>query len=110
MTSQRPASELNDHHTMSVIEGISQAVPPELALDAFEKALAGVGGEYLAVIFLPRPGESKDVCLARKVPPDWRAHYSSENNVSERPGRSILISHRHAFRLGVCAVRSREGA
>jgi hypothetical protein len=76
MTSQRPTSELNDHHTMSVIEGISQAVSPELALDAFEKALAGVGGEYLAVIFLPSPDESiEDVCLARKVSPDWHAHY-----------------------------------
>jgi LuxR family transcriptional regulator, quorum-sensing system regulator BjaR1 len=86
MTSQRPTSEFNDHRTMSVIESISQASSPELALEAFEKALAGVGGEYLAVIFLPRPGESiEDVCLAWKVPAEWRAHYSSENMFQRDP-------------------------
>lgn len=121
MTYQRPTSELNDHHTMSIIEGISQAVSPELALDAFEKALAGVGGEYLAVVFLPRPGESiEDVCLARKVPPDWRAHNSSENMFQRDPAVGGVSRHYpavrysfrtvNAFRLGVCAVRSREGA
>lgn len=30
MTSQRPTSELNDHHTMSVIEGIVRPSRPSL--------------------------------------------------------------------------------
>jgi hypothetical protein len=40
---------------LSVIERIDQACTAEAVLEVYEKALAEVGAEYLAVIFLPRP-------------------------------------------------------
>jgi len=71
---------------LSAIEAIEQADRAEGVLEAYEKAIAEVGAVYLAVIFLPRPGERiEDVCLAWKVPADWREHYASENMFQRDP-------------------------
>jgi DNA-binding CsgD family transcriptional regulator len=71
---------------LSVLERINQAATAATALDVFERALSEIGGEYLAVVFLPRPGERiEDVCMAWKVPPEWRALYSRENFFQRDP-------------------------
>jgi DNA-binding CsgD family transcriptional regulator len=71
---------------LSVIEHINQADSPAGVLEVFEKALAEVGAQYLAVIFLPSAGERiEDVALAWKVPAEWREHYSSENFFQRDP-------------------------
>jgi LuxR family quorum sensing-dependent transcriptional regulator len=94
MTSQRPPKgRLSDWRTLSVIERINQASSPEVALEVFEKAIAEVGADYLAAIFLPRHGERiEDVCMAWKVPLAWRAHYAEENLFQRDPAV------RHSFR------------
>src|ERR1700704_4790307 len=88
--------QLYSYRMLSLIERINQAPTPEAVLELYETALADIGANYFCVVFLPRPGERiEEVCLAWKVPPEWRALYSSENFFHRDPvvrhsGRTVL--------------------
>lgn len=111
MTSQRPTSELNDHHTMSVIEGISQAVSPELALDAFEKALAGVGVNILPSFSFLAPVKASRTCVWRgRCRPTGMLIIQARIMFQRDPAVRYSFCTVMPFDWGVCAVRSREGA
>jgi hypothetical protein len=78
--------DMKSKTTLSTIEGIGRATSPEGVLEVYEKALAQVGAEYLAVNFAPHPEERiEDVSLAWKVPPEWSALYSGENFFQRDP-------------------------
>jgi DNA-binding CsgD family transcriptional regulator len=70
----------------SVIARIEQATSPTEVFEVFESALAEVGADYFAVNFLPRPDQRiEDVCLAWKVPSQWRALYAEEDFIQRDP-------------------------
>jgi LuxR family transcriptional regulator, quorum-sensing system regulator BjaR1 len=74
------SDRLYSYRTRSVIEDIKQASTSEIALKAFEEALAELGVAHFGVHFLPRPKERlEDVCIAWRIPPEWRELYLREN-------------------------------
>jgi DNA-binding CsgD family transcriptional regulator len=65
---------------LSVIDRINQATTSDAALDLFQNAIADLGAPYFGIHFLPRPaGTLDDMCIACRVPPEWRTLYAERN-------------------------------
>jgi DNA-binding CsgD family transcriptional regulator len=81
---------------LSIVEAIDRASTPDVVLEVYAKALAEIGADYIGVLFLPRPKERlENVCLAWRVPEDWRALYAGNNFCQRDPAvrqcrRSVL--------------------